>query len=114
MTHQNLRITFILIKRHDAVKLSVTFGLSQNSKSIPWHSATDLKPKFSNYHFEASSLNREVSHILTSMKREIRNAFDSKPKEDTQYDDFKIQHFTTFLVLTIVIHQIRGKLLLWD
>ena len=78
-------------ERHDAIKLAVTFGLSQTSKTIAWHAATDLKSKFTSYNFEASSLNREVSHILTSIKREIKKALVSKPKEDTEYDDFKIQ-----------------------
>ena len=79
-------------ERHDAIKLAVTFGLSQTSKTIAWHAATDLKPKFQNYNFEATSLNREVAHILTSMKREIQIALVSKPKEDTEYDEFKIQN----------------------
>ena len=39
-------------ERHDAIKLAVTFGLSQTSKSIAWNAATDLKSKFQNYNLK--------------------------------------------------------------
>ena len=80
-----------VLQKNDAIKLATDFGLAQSTKTLAWHAATELKAKFSNYSVEANSLNRELSHILTSMKREIKNSIESKPKENTDYDEFNVK-----------------------
>lgn len=77
-------------QRYDAIQVAVEFGLSQAQKSLAWHAATHLKINFSIYKFETINLKREMSHILNSMTREIRNSVNSKPLVNEHFDEFVV------------------------
>ena len=59
-------------------------------KNLAWHAATHLKINFSNLKFESISLKRELSHISTSITRNIRSSFNSIPLVNKQYDEFVV------------------------